>query len=179
MGGRIILDLTSLSVGPHTYRIDASVALGQLIVLLPPHSSVEVHATVGAGATYIFGSSDGGTGLDNRYVRHHQLSPTYVLDLEAGIGDVEVQTNRRALMRRHSADLFSLLAGLLVLARWAPPSHRWHWRPADGVGRAYRGHWSGSTDPVRGSTRARGERARAGLGRREAPVSRPAGRVPA
>lgn len=92
MGGRLILDLTSLSVGPHTYRIGASVALGQLIVLLPPHSSVEVHATVGAGATYIFGSSDGGTGLDNRYVRHHQLSPTYVLDLEAGIGDVEVQT---------------------------------------------------------------------------------------
>jgi phage shock protein PspC (stress-responsive transcriptional regulator) len=96
MGGRLTLDLTSLSVGPHTYHIAASVAMGQLVVLLPPRSSVEVHATVGAGATYILGSSDGGTSLDNRYIRHHQFSPTYVLDLDAGIGEVDVLTEPQA-----------------------------------------------------------------------------------
>jgi phage shock protein PspC (stress-responsive transcriptional regulator) len=94
MGGRLILDLTDLSVGPHQYRIAASVAVGQLVLILPPQASVELHASVGAGSTWILSSSDGGTSLDHRFARHHLFGPTYILDLEAGIGEVFVTDSR-------------------------------------------------------------------------------------
>jgi phage shock protein PspC (stress-responsive transcriptional regulator) len=94
MGGRLILDLTDLSVGPHQYRIAASVAVGQLVLILPPQASVELRASVGAGSTWILSSSDGGTSLDHRFARHHLFGPTYILDLEAGIGEVFVTDSR-------------------------------------------------------------------------------------
>ncbi len=92
MGGRLVLDLTHLSVTAQPIHIAASVALGQLLVLVPPGASVEVHTRVGAGSTIVFGSRDFGTSLDGRYVRLHASGPTYILDLESGIGEVEILT---------------------------------------------------------------------------------------
>jgi phage shock protein PspC (stress-responsive transcriptional regulator) len=101
MGGTLILDLTDLSIGRGPVRIAASVAVGQLVVILPPDASVELRARMGAGQVTIFDAygagtilGDAGTSLDERYVRHQSNGPTYVLDLEGGIGDVFVTNSR-------------------------------------------------------------------------------------
>ena len=90
MGGRMVLDLTDLSVTSQTIQIAASVAVGELVVILPQGASVELHARVGAGAAAVFGSRDSGTSLDSRYVRRRLHTPTFILDLESGIGEVQV-----------------------------------------------------------------------------------------
>jgi len=94
MGGRVILDLTDLHTSPRDIHIAASVAVGQLVVILPEGASVELRTRVGAGDSYVLGSQDVGTSLDSRYVRRHFRQTTYVLDLEIGIGQVFVTDSR-------------------------------------------------------------------------------------
>ena len=94
LGGRLVLDLTGLRTSPRTIHISASVALGQLVVILPEGASIELHTRVGAGDSLVLGSQDVGTSLDNHYIRHHLHQTTYVLDLEAGIGEVFVDSQR-------------------------------------------------------------------------------------
>ena len=94
LGGRMILDLTDLPRTSQTFHIAASVALGQLVVIIPEGASVELRSRVGAGDSYVLGSQDVGTSLDSRLVRHHFNQPTYVLDLEMGIGQVFVTNSR-------------------------------------------------------------------------------------
>lgn len=91
MGGRLVLDLSRLSVTSRPpIHIAASVAVGQLVVILPERASLEVETRIGAGASWILNSSQGGTSLQDRFVRLHAGAPTFVLDLEAGIGEVDV-----------------------------------------------------------------------------------------
>jgi len=92
LGGRLVLDLTGLQAGTRTVHISASVAVGQLMVILPPEASVELRSRVGAGDSYLLGSQDVGTSLDNSYVRRTPYRTTYILDLEAGIGEVFVDS---------------------------------------------------------------------------------------
>ena len=93
IGGRIILDLRDLKVTSGPIRIAASVAVGELLVIVPPEASVRVDARVGAGSAIIFNSHDDGTSLQDRYVRQHLSGPTFILDLESGIGVVHVETD--------------------------------------------------------------------------------------
>jgi phage shock protein PspC (stress-responsive transcriptional regulator) len=93
IGGRIILDLRDLSVTSGAVHIAASVAVGELVVILPPEASARVHARVGAGSAIIFNSRDDGTSLEDRYVRQHLSGPTFILDLESGIGVVQVEND--------------------------------------------------------------------------------------
>jgi phage shock protein PspC (stress-responsive transcriptional regulator)/uncharacterized membrane protein YkgB len=91
LGGRLSLDLTGLQTGPRIIHISASVAVGQLMVRLPEGASVEIRSRVGAGDSFVLGSSqDVGTSLDNVFMRHGLDQPTYILDLQAGIGEVYV-----------------------------------------------------------------------------------------
>ncbi len=92
VGGRLVLDLTQLKVVDDPMTISVSVALGEVIVLLPPGASVQLDAQVGAGTTYLFGTQQVGTSLVDRYVRRHFRAPSYILDLEAGIGSVQAFT---------------------------------------------------------------------------------------
>jgi phage shock protein PspC (stress-responsive transcriptional regulator) len=94
LGGRVILDLTDLHTSPRDIHIAASVAVGQLVIILPEGASVELRSRVGAGDSYVLGSQDVGTSLDSRYVRRHLDRTTYVLDLEIGIGEIFVTTSR-------------------------------------------------------------------------------------
>ncbi|HEY8921070.1 MAG TPA: PspC domain-containing protein [Candidatus Limnocylindria bacterium] len=94
LSGRTILDLQDLQTSPRDIHIAASVAMGQLVVILPEGASVELRTRVGAGDSYVLGSSDGGTSLDNRYIRRHLNQTTYVLDLEVGVGEVFVTNSR-------------------------------------------------------------------------------------
>jgi phage shock protein PspC (stress-responsive transcriptional regulator) len=91
LGGRLSLDLTGLQTGPRIIHISASVAVGQLMVRLPEGASVEIRSRVGAGDSFVLGSSqDVGTSLDNLFMRHGLDQPTFILDLQAGIGEVYV-----------------------------------------------------------------------------------------
>jgi phage shock protein PspC (stress-responsive transcriptional regulator) len=94
LGGRTIIDLQDLQTSPRDIHIAASVAVGQLVVILPEGASVELRTRVGAGDSYVLGSQDVGTSLDSRYVRRHFRQTTYVLDLEIGIGEVFVTDSR-------------------------------------------------------------------------------------
>lgn len=94
LGGRLILDLTDLKTGPRTIHISVSVAVGQLVVILPENATVELRTRVGAGDSVVLGSQDVGTSLDSSYVRHHFNPISYILDLEMGIGQVFVTDSR-------------------------------------------------------------------------------------
>lgn len=92
LGGRLVLDLTGISRQTSPIRIAASVALGELVVLLPANASVQLDARVGAGSTIVFDARQVGTSLQDRYVRREFRGASYILDLEAGIGEVQVVT---------------------------------------------------------------------------------------
>jgi phage shock protein PspC (stress-responsive transcriptional regulator) len=92
LGGRLTIDLTQLSTSPRDIHIAASVAVGQLMVVLPEGASIELRTRVGAGDVIVLGSQDVGTSLDSVFVRRHLNQTTYILDLEAGIGEVYVRT---------------------------------------------------------------------------------------
>lgn len=89
VGGRIVLDLTELEGTGEPIVISASVAAGQLEVVLPERASVELDAAVGAGDLIVLGTRQVGTVLADRYVRGGG-GPRFVLHLEAGIGAVLV-----------------------------------------------------------------------------------------
>jgi phage shock protein PspC (stress-responsive transcriptional regulator) len=95
LGGRLTLDLTQLVTSPRDIHIAASVAFGQLQVILPEGASIELHTQVGAGDVIVLGSQDVGTSLDSVFIRRHLNRTTYILDLEAGIGEVYVRTAGR------------------------------------------------------------------------------------
>ena len=92
MAGRLGLDLRGLPADSKPIRISASVALGQLVLILPPDASVTLDGHVGAGDLVIFGTQHTGTSLADRVVRPKPGGPTFVLDLETGIGEVLVDS---------------------------------------------------------------------------------------
>ena len=88
-GGRLTIDLRDLPWTTAERRITASVGVGQLVVIVPPGVPVDVTSQVGAGDVWIFGATQTGTGIDDRHVEDGR-GGGYVLDLEAGIGEVMV-----------------------------------------------------------------------------------------
>ena len=91
VGGEIELDLTRLEGGDEPIAITATVAMGQVLVLLPEDADIELDAAVGGGRLRILGDSQGGTRLQDRYVAEGD-GPQFTLDLEAGLGSVRVET---------------------------------------------------------------------------------------
>lgn len=90
MGGRLTLDLRNLlSASP--VRIAASVAVGEVVVMVPPDARLEIDSHVGAGGTWILNEGQSGTAVVGRYVRGSG-SRQFVLDLGAGIGGITVET---------------------------------------------------------------------------------------
>jgi phage shock protein PspC (stress-responsive transcriptional regulator) len=91
VGGQIYLDLTQVDGGTEAISIVASVAMGELVVLLPADAGAELDATVGGGRLRIDGEFQSGTGLEDRQVINGD-GPQFILDLEAGLGEVQVET---------------------------------------------------------------------------------------
>jgi phage shock protein PspC (stress-responsive transcriptional regulator) len=58
--GNMNVDLSDVAFGPGTTRITASVGIGNLVVDLPPHTTVSVDAHSGLGVVNVFGQGDGG-----------------------------------------------------------------------------------------------------------------------
>jgi len=87
----MILDLTQLRAGLDPVTIDASVAVGQLVVIVPQAGSLDVQVAVGGGVVRFLDTYQEGTSLTDHYIRTGR-GPTLVLALEAGIGEVTVVT---------------------------------------------------------------------------------------
>jgi phage shock protein PspC (stress-responsive transcriptional regulator) len=94
------LDLTELVTGrQREVPIRATVGIGHLLVVLPDDAALVVRADASAGDITIFGRSDSGVGVStDRRFGPDDAAVTYRLDLEVGLGQVEVllgPTDRR------------------------------------------------------------------------------------
>jgi phage shock protein PspC (stress-responsive transcriptional regulator) len=91
VGGELILDLTQIDGAGEPIEIAASVAMGQIFVLLPDDAGLELDAAVGGGTMLVLGAHREGTDIEERYVIDGE-GPQFALDLEAGLGEVRVET---------------------------------------------------------------------------------------
>lgn len=90
-GGRLVLDLTRVEDRGEPVTLKASIAFGELLVLVPDDATLDVDAAVGGGAMRILGIPHRGTHLETSEVIEGD-GAHFVLDLEAGIGEIEVVT---------------------------------------------------------------------------------------
>ncbi|MFI6811565.1 PspC domain-containing protein [Nonomuraea sp. NPDC050328] len=95
--GEATLDLTRLplAAGSRT-TFNASVTIGELIVVLPPTAQVEVHATARIGEIRVDHSVIDGTDIEVNRVLQPETPPegaaaTIVLRIKGGVGDVVVR----------------------------------------------------------------------------------------
>ena len=91
VGGQISLDLTGIEDVGEPIEVDASVAMGDLLVVLPDDAGAELDASVGAGSMLVLGGSEEGTNIEKTYIVEGD-GPQFVLDLGTGLGIVRVET---------------------------------------------------------------------------------------
>jgi len=86
--GSMTLDLRGATADLDGRTVEASVAIGQLIVYLPEGMSVEINAHAGIGEARVFGETSGGFGSD---VLVSGGEGALILELDVAIGKVEVR----------------------------------------------------------------------------------------
>ncbi|MFD1931449.1 PspC domain-containing protein [Nonomuraea mangrovi] len=91
------LDLSDLKLTPGAkVTFNAKLAVGELVVIVPPTARVEVHAKSRVGDIMIGQSFEGGTDVEVDKVLEPETppkgdAPTIVLNLKGGVGDMEVR----------------------------------------------------------------------------------------
>jgi hypothetical protein len=90
-GGRLVLDLTRVEDDGEPITVDASIAFGELVVLVPDDATVDVDASVGGGRMDILGTPHRGTRLEASELIEGD-GPHFILDLQAGIGEIDVDS---------------------------------------------------------------------------------------
>jgi hypothetical protein len=97
-GGELILDLSKVRFGPGVPPVQASVAGGRLLVVVPDEVAVDVRGRVGVGSLDLLGHVDTGAQVDSsvtepaaRAPAKGATAPTVKLDLMAGYGVIEVR----------------------------------------------------------------------------------------
>ena len=90
--GQLTLDLTAPSFAAcATTRIEASVGIGQLVVVVPDGATIDVRGEVGIGNLELLGRQRGGVSVDlHMHAAGAPGAPVLEFDLAAGIGDVTV-----------------------------------------------------------------------------------------
>lgn len=89
--GQLTLDLSSLSTADlaQVGTISASLGMGEMIVILPPDTGVDISAQVGAGA--VEGPFDEAAGVGVDVTRNVGTDPVVLeLDLEVGLGVIKI-----------------------------------------------------------------------------------------
>ncbi|HEX3214558.1 MAG TPA: PspC domain-containing protein [Actinomycetota bacterium] len=96
-GGELILDLSKVDFGPGAPPVEASVAGGRVLVVLPDEVAAEVRGRVGVGAIDLLDHVDSGAQVDSTVTEPaakapaEGAAPTVELDLMAGYGVIEVR----------------------------------------------------------------------------------------
>lgn len=94
--GELVLDLTDVAdpedLDGRTVLVENGV--GRIEVLVPAGLDVETEATVGIGNARVFGTDQGGVGIETSYLYDAPGTdnPTLTIDAHLGIGQVEVHT---------------------------------------------------------------------------------------
>ena len=104
--GQLDIDLTQLELEPgQRVTVNGSVDLGQLYVDVPSDVTVDVNATSSLGEVEAFGRTvDGADATIDRLKRAPEGSPTIVLDLEVGLGRIEVSQESGAASPREAPE---------------------------------------------------------------------------
>jgi hypothetical protein len=90
--GQLQLDLTELELEPGQHvAVAATVGVGQLVIEVPPETTIDVDATSNLGEVVAFDlDSDGSNATIDHVRRGPEGSPTIALDLNVGMGAVDV-----------------------------------------------------------------------------------------
>jgi hypothetical protein len=90
--GKLTLDLRDIGDLETAAPVAASVGMGELLVLVPEGTAIEVDASVGAGQIEILGRVTDGVGIDDTYESpgFGEGSASLSLELQAFTGRVEV-----------------------------------------------------------------------------------------
>ncbi len=88
--GSMTIDLRDVPIRTGTTEITASVAIGELVVLVPNDVTVDVHAEAGIGQVSVFGEVDSGTGVERTDIERAGVR-VLQLDLRTGIGQARVE----------------------------------------------------------------------------------------
>ncbi|MGZ4108401.1 MAG: hypothetical protein ACXVP7_01805 [Actinomycetota bacterium] len=80
------------SATPRTVHIAGHVGVGHLVVIVPStYTAIDVHAKAGIGDVLVFGHDRSGFGPEYRSAGTSEITPSLVLDVTVGIGQVEVR----------------------------------------------------------------------------------------
>ena len=96
-GGELILDLSKVDFGPGAPPVEASVAGGRVLVVLPDEVAADVRGRVGVGAVDLLDHVESGAQVDSVVTEpaakapDEGAAPTVELDLMAGYGVIEVR----------------------------------------------------------------------------------------
>jgi phage shock protein PspC (stress-responsive transcriptional regulator) len=92
--GKLTVDLSQLSVGSGSQSVTATVAFGQLTVVVPPATNLDIHGHVGGGQVNLLGAYDSGLNID-KVVNQTPSTTTGTLHLylSTGFGQVDVVNN--------------------------------------------------------------------------------------
>ncbi len=89
--GKLTVDLTQPGLELDEEVVEASVGIGELLVLVPLDTDVTVDAHVGVGNAQVLGEEENGVDVDLDTISGTSGSQEVTLDLEVGIGDLRVQ----------------------------------------------------------------------------------------
>jgi len=96
-GGELVLDLSKVDFGPGAPPVEASVAGGRVLVVIPDEVAADVRGRVGVGSVDLLGHLESGAQLDSTVTEPASKPPakgaaaTVKLDLMAGYGVIEVR----------------------------------------------------------------------------------------
>jgi hypothetical protein len=86
VAGQLTVDLSGIDVGNQHLSVTASDAFGQLVVFVPPGTTVDVLGKVGAGQLTLLGSTNSGVQIADRLVAATGAEPSGSLDLKLSVG---------------------------------------------------------------------------------------------
>jgi predicted membrane protein len=89
--GKLTVDLTEPGLELDGETVEASVGIGELLVLVPLDTDVTLDAHVGIGNAQAFGEEENGVDVDLTTISGTSGSQELDLELEVGIGDVRVE----------------------------------------------------------------------------------------
>jgi phage shock protein PspC (stress-responsive transcriptional regulator) len=93
--GSATLDLSNLDLDGETVEVDASIGMGELIVIVPSDVEVQATADVGIGEAVVFNTKDDGVDAVVSQVEGDGAGGTLIVNADGGLGSVEVRQEVR------------------------------------------------------------------------------------
>jgi uncharacterized membrane protein YdfJ with MMPL/SSD domain len=91
--GHYAVDLTDVELPSGRTKVDVKLGIGELLVRVPKHAALEIHAYADGGQVTVLGETDDGTRPDEHAVVRASTpdAPVLELDAEVGFGHLEVR----------------------------------------------------------------------------------------